>query len=105
MDNSQAFTPAEFRKLRSFKNPHGIQRFLDGQPYHLADTAWSPRRVLHENTSHCFEGAASAPAPFGAIGYPPRVIDWEPETDPIHEVPVTKRNGTGDPKRKPNDPE
>src|ERR1019366_5398862 len=36
------FTPAELRKLRSFKDPYGIQRFLDDTPYHLADTATAP---------------------------------------------------------------
>ena len=46
--NHWGFTPAELRKLRSFKEPHGIQRFLDDLPYHLEDTAWSPRRVLRE---------------------------------------------------------
>ncbi len=50
------FTPKELRKLRSLKDPHGVQKFLDAMPYHLADTAWSPRRILQENTSHCFEG-------------------------------------------------
>src|SRR5690349_3616132 len=41
MNNSHSgFTSAELRKLRSLKDPHGIQRFLDDQPYHLADTAW-----------------------------------------------------------------
>ena len=55
------FTPAELRKLRSLKTPYG---FSDSrrQPYHLGDTAWSPRRVLRENTSHCFEGAIFAAA-------------------------------------------
>jgi len=38
----ESFTPAELRKLRSLKDPHGIQRYLDDMPYHLADTAWSP---------------------------------------------------------------
>ncbi len=33
------FTPAELRKLRSLKTPHGIQRLLNDMPYHLADTA------------------------------------------------------------------
>ena len=93
MDNSQAFTPAEFRKLRSFKNPHGIQRFLDGQPYHLADTAWSPRRVLHENTSHCFEGATFAAAALRANGYPALVIDLEAEHDTDHVIAVYKQHG------------
>ena len=46
--NSWGLTPAELRKLRSLKTPHGIQRLLDDMPYHLADSAWSPRRVLRE---------------------------------------------------------
>jgi hypothetical protein len=90
MDN---FTPAEFRKLRSLKTPHGIQRFLDDMPYHLADTAWSPRRVLRENTSHCFEGATLAAAALRAIGFPPLVIDLEAEHDTDHVVAVYRING------------
>src|SRR5664280_1312070 len=62
MNNQRGFTPAELRKLRSLKDPYGIQRFLDDMPYHLTDTAWSPRRVLRENTAHCFEGAIFAAA-------------------------------------------
>jgi hypothetical protein len=87
------FTPAELRKLRSLKTPHGIQRFLDDMPYHLADTAWSPRRVLQENTSHCFEGATLAAAALRAIGYPPLVIDLEAEHDTDHVVAVYRING------------
>jgi hypothetical protein len=87
------FTPAELRKLRSLKTPHGIQRFLDDMPYHLADTAWSPRRVLQENTSHCFEGATLAAAALRAIGYPPLVIDLEAEHDTDHVVAVYRLHG------------
>jgi len=80
MNNSRgAFTPAELRKLRSLKDPTGIQRFLDDQPYHLADAAWSPRRVLRENTSHCFEGALFAAAALRVNGFPPLIIDLEAE--------------------------
>ena len=60
---TDSFTAAELRQLRSLKDPHGIQRYLDDMPYHLADTAWSPRRVLRENTSHCLEGAILPPRP------------------------------------------
>jgi hypothetical protein len=87
------FTPAEQRKLRSLKTPHGIQRFLDNMPYHLADTAWSPRRVLQENTSHCFEGATLAAAALRANGYPPLVIDLEAEHDTDHVVAVYRIKG------------
>ncbi|MBZ5719157.1 MAG: hypothetical protein LAO03_02145 [Acidobacteriia bacterium] len=81
------------RKLRSLKNPHGIQRFLDDMPYHLADTAWSPRLVLSENTSHCFEGAMLAAAALRANGFPPLVFDLEAEHDTDHVVAIYRTNG------------
>jgi hypothetical protein len=92
-DSIQGFTPAELRKLRSLKGPYGIQRFLDGMPYHLANTAWSPRRVLGDYTAHCFEGAMFAAAALRANGYPPLVIDLEAEHDTDHVVAVYRVNG------------
>ncbi|MBV9341796.1 MAG: hypothetical protein JO159_13035 [Acidobacteria bacterium] len=89
----RAFSALELRKLRSLKTPHGIQRFLDAQPYHLADTAWSPRRVLRENTSHCFEGAMFAAAALRVNGYPPLVVDLEAENDTDHVIAVYKQRG------------
>jgi len=94
MNNSHSgFTPAELHKLRSLKDPHGIQSYLDAQPYHLADTAWSPRRILRENTSHCFEGATFAAAALRVNGYPPLVIDLEAEHDTDHVIAVFKQRG------------
>jgi hypothetical protein len=90
---SKAFTPAELRKLRSLKDPHGIQRFLDAMPYHVADTAWSPRRVLRENTSHCFEGALFAAAALRANGYPPLILDLEADHDTDHVIAIYRVNG------------
>jgi hypothetical protein len=86
--SAHAFTSAELRKLRSLKTPHGIQRLLDHMPYHLADTAWSPRRVLRENTSHCFEGALFAAAALRANGHPALIIDLEAEKDTDHVIAV-----------------
>jgi len=88
-----AFTPAELRKLRSFKDPYGIQRFLDDTPYHLQDTAWSPRVVLREQTSHCLEGAIFAAAALRALGFPPLVIDFEAEHDTDHVLAVYRIRG------------
>ena len=82
------FTPIELRKLRSLKDPYGIQRFLDDMPYHLANTSWSPRRVLKENTSHCFEGAMLAAAALRANGYPPLILDLEAENDTDHVIAI-----------------
>jgi hypothetical protein len=90
---ANAFTPAELRKLRSLKDPHGIQRLLDDMPYHLADTAWSPRRVLRENTSHCFEGALFAAAALRANGYPPLILDLEADHDTDHVIAIYRIGG------------
>jgi hypothetical protein len=91
--NDFGFTPAELRKLRGLKTPHGIQRYLDDLPYHLADTAWSPRRVLHENTAHCLEGAIFAAAALRVLGYPPLVLDFEAEHDTDHVIAIFQERG------------
>jgi hypothetical protein len=87
------FAPGELRKLRSLKDPHGIQQFLDDMPYHLEDTAWSPRLVLRENTSHCLEGAMFAAAALRANGYPPLILDLEAERDTDHVIAVYRIDG------------
>jgi hypothetical protein len=91
--NSWGFAPAELRKLRALKTPHGIQRALDDMPYHLADSAWSPRLVLRENTSHCYEGALFAAAALRVIGYPPLILDLEAEHDTDHVIAVYRIDG------------
>lgn len=88
-----AFTPTELRKLRNLKDPHGIQRFLDDMPYHLEDTAWSPRVVLRENSSHCMEGAVFAAAALRANGFPPLIVDFEAEHDTDHVVAAYRVGG------------
>ena len=87
------FTSAELRKLRRLKDANGIQKFLDNMPYHLEDTAWSPRRVLSEGTAHCFEGAIFAAAALRANGYPPLIVDFEAEHDTDHVLAVYRVNG------------
>ena len=91
--NHLGFTPAELRKLRSLKDPYGIQRFLDDLPYHLADTAWSPRLVLREETAHCLEGAIFAAAALRANGHPPLIVDFEAEHDTDHVLAVFRLKG------------
>lgn len=87
------FTAKEWRKLRSLKDPYGVQRFLDAMPYHLADTAWSPRVALRENTAHCFEGAMLAAAALRVNGFKPLVFDLEAERDTDHVVAIYRING------------
>ena len=92
-DSTPRLSATEARKLRSLKDPHGIQRFLDDMPYHLADTSWSPRVVLRVSTAHCFEGAMLAAAALRVNGYPPLVFDLEAENDTDHVVAIYRRGG------------
>ncbi len=89
----EGFNASELRKLRSLKTPYDIQKYLDAMPYHLADTFWSPRRVLQENTSHCFEGAMLAAAALRANGYPPLICDLEAEHDTDHVIAIYRASG------------
>lgn len=84
------FTPAELRQLRALKTPVGIQRFLDAIPYHLAGTAWSPRRVLQEKTAHCLEGAIFGAAALRVLGFPALILDLEADQDTDHVIAVFK---------------
>jgi hypothetical protein len=87
------FTRQEIRRLRALRSPVGIQRALDAMPYHLAKTAWSPRRVLRERTAHCLEGAIFAAAALRVLGFPPLLLDLEAVQDTDHVIAVYRANG------------
>jgi len=87
------FTADELRALRALRTPHGIQRALDAMRYHHASTAWSPRRVLHEQTAHCLEGAVFAAAALRVLGFPPLLLDLEAVQDTDHVLAVYRVRG------------
>jgi hypothetical protein len=88
-----SLTPGELRRLRALGTPARIQRFLDELPYHHGNTAWSPRRVLRDNTAHCLEGAIFAAAALRVNGYPPLMIDLEAVFDVDHVLAVYQNDG------------
>jgi hypothetical protein len=90
---SFGFSRGEIRALRALGTPHGVQRALDAMPYHLASTAWSPRRVLHEGTAHCLEGAVFAAAALRVLGFPPLLLDLEAVQDTDHVLAVYRVRG------------
>jgi hypothetical protein len=92
-DGPFGFSKQEWRTLERLRTPKGIQRLLNSMTYHEADTAWSPRRVLHEETAHCLEGAILAAAALRAIGNPPLVFDLEAERDFDHVLAVYRQGG------------
>jgi hypothetical protein len=87
------FTPREWRALRGLRSPIGVQRALDAMPYHLAKTAWSPRRVLQARTAHCLEGAIFAATALRALGFPPLLLDLEAVQDTDHVLAVFRVDG------------
>jgi hypothetical protein len=91
--NGWGFTAGEFRALRALGSPAGIQRALDAMPYHLATTAWSPRRVLRAGTAHCLEGAIFAAAALRVLGFAPLLLDLEAVQDSDHVVAVFRVRG------------
>ena len=90
---SFGLTPGELRALRRLRTPHGIERALDAMPYHLAPTAWSPRRVLRAGTAHCLEGAVFAAAALRVLGFPPLLLDLEAVQDTDHVLAVYRQRG------------
>jgi hypothetical protein len=87
------WTAAELRRLRALRSPRGIQRALDAMPYHVAGTAWAPRRVLREWTAHCLEGAVFAAAALRVLGFPPLLLDLEAIQDTDHVIAVFRERG------------
>src|SRR3989449_9653137 len=87
------FTPREWSALRALGTPFGIQRTLEAMPYHVATTAWAPRRVLREGTAHCLEGAIFAAAALRVLGHAPMVLDLEAVQDTDHVIAVYRRRG------------
>ena len=83
----------ETRRLRALRTPALIQHFLDKLPYHHANTAWSPRCVLRENTAHCLEGAIFAAAALRVNGYPPLLWDLEAVQDVDHVLALYQYRG------------
>ncbi len=90
---TDGFTPSELRTLRTLNTPWKIQTFLDKLPYHLEDTAFSPRSVLRHRTAHCLEGAIFAAAALRMNGYEPLVFDLEAENDTDHVLAIYREAG------------
>ncbi|OGZ45429.1 MAG: hypothetical protein A3C84_00225 [Candidatus Ryanbacteria bacterium RIFCSPHIGHO2_02_FULL_48_12] len=92
-------TKEELTVLRRLDTPRKIQDFINTLAVNFephGETCMSPRRVLHERTAHCMEGAMFGAAALYIHGQRPLVMDlktslWADDTD--HVVAVFQKNG------------
>jgi hypothetical protein len=93
---SEELSTAEKRLLRSLSTPWKIQRHVDALPYNKEKggiTCRSPRRVIRDETAHCFEAALFGAAALRVNGYPPLILDLESVRDDDHVVAVYRCDG------------
>jgi hypothetical protein len=86
-------SPADLRTLRALKTPARIQKFLDELTYQYANTAGSPKTVLHTRKGHCMEGALLAATALRIHGHPPLLMDLESVRDDDHVLALYRENG------------
>ncbi len=89
--------PLERSLLSKLSTPTKIQDFLDTLPINFeisGETYMSPRRVIEQNTAHCFEGALLAAAALAYHGAPPLLMDFRTApTDEDHVVALFMQGG------------
>ena len=76
--NSQ-LTPQEKKLLDAMCTPADIQAFLDSIPYSAELINRSPLQVLRERQAHCLDGALFAAALLRRQGFPPLILDLQPD--------------------------
>ncbi len=81
--------------LNSIHTPADIQAFLDGIPYSAEATNRSPLQVLREKQAHCLDGGLFAAALLRCQGYPPLILDLQPDPgqDDDHVLALFKIGG------------
>lgn len=88
-------TAAELHELQKLDSPFKIQVFLDAVEYPSEEENRSPAEVLRQHKAHCLDGGLFAAAALRRIGFPPRIIDLQPEPgrDDDHVLALFKIEG------------
>ena len=95
MPNKFDLNKQELALYRRLNTPEKIQQYLDDLPYNKerdGETCRGPRRVIRDNTAHCFEGALFGAAALRMNGYPPLILDLEAVRDDDHVVAIYRTN-------------
>lgn len=88
-------TASELQTLRSLESPVAIQAYLDDTPYNPDDYTRCPLKVMRDRVAHCLEGGLFAAVALRRLGYPPLILDMQPEpgTDDDHVLAIFKQHG------------
>ena len=88
-------TANELTLWKSLDTPAKIQAYLDQTPYSPEDADRSPLRVMRDHLAHCLDGGLFAAAALRRLGYPPLIIDLQPDAgvDDDHVLAIFKLNG------------
>jgi hypothetical protein len=96
MPNNFNLNKQELVLYRRLNTPEKIQKYLDDLPYNKerdGETCRGPRRVIRDNTAHCFEGALFGAAALRMNGLPPLILDLESVRDDDHVIAIYRTNG------------
>lgn len=99
MDSITSFmdqlSPEERRRVEKLNSPERIQAFLDELIYPVGDENRSPVEVIRQGKAHCLDGGLFAAAVLRLLGYPPLIVDMQPEpgTDDDHVIAVYRAMG------------
>ncbi len=79
----------------SLRTPALIQAFLDQIPYPSGSENRSPLEVYRQRTAHCLDGGLFAVTALRRIGFPPLIIDLQPDPgmDDDHVLALYKVDG------------
>jgi hypothetical protein len=89
-------TREEQQLLRRLSTPVKVQKYLDDLPYNKepnGETCRSPRRVIRDQTAHCFEAALFGAAAMRTNGHPPLILDLESVRDDDHVIAIYRGHG------------
>jgi len=76
----QQLSVGEKHLMDGLRTPALIQGYLDEILYPGGEENRSPLEVLRQSKAHCFDGALFAVVALRRLGYPPLILDMQPET-------------------------
>ncbi len=91
----QSLEPHERELMDGLRTPAQVQAFLDETRYPGGDENCSPLQVLRQRQAHCLDGGVFAAAALRRAGFPPLIVDLQPDPgmDDDHVLVIYKIEG------------